>query len=189
MINMPTLNDWFEKGIPVQEFVESMNVHKENLQSIYNRFQVSEADQAFFEELKAKELRAIVITEDWCGDAMMNEPILMRIAEASNIEIRMVLRDSNLELMDQYLTNGTARSIPIFIFIDKNGEEKAVWGPRAPKVQEFVTELRSVLPPKEDERFEAEQKEVFKKITQAFTEDEKLWNEVYSSLKETLAKA
>ncbi|MGJ3194056.1 thioredoxin family protein [Peribacillus frigoritolerans] len=146
---MTTLNEWFEKGIPAQEFVSSMKVHKENLQSIKDGFSISPEDQVFFDALKKKELRVIVITEDWCGDAMMNIPILLNISEAANIETRMVLRDQNLELMDQYLTNGTARSIPIFIFIDKEGEEKAVWGPRAPKVQEFVMGLRSDLPAKE----------------------------------------
>ncbi|MFA1714606.1 thioredoxin family protein [Peribacillus frigoritolerans] len=183
---MTTLNEWFEKGIPAQEFVSSMKVHKENLHSIKESFSVSAEDQGFFDEIKTKELRVIVITEDWCGDAMMNIPILLNIAEAANIETRMVLRDQNLELMDQYLSNGTARSIPIFIFIDKNGEERAVWGPRAPKVQEYVMELRSDLPAKDDERFEAEQKAVIKKITAAFAEEKHLWDEVYSSIKEKL---
>lgn len=186
---MTTLHKWFEEGIPAKEFIETMKVNKESLQSVYERFSVSEEDRAFFQEVKAKELRAIVITEDWCGDAMMNIPILLNIAQATNIDTRMVLRDQNLELMDQYLTNGTARSIPIFIFIDKEGKEKAVWGPRAPKVQEFVMELRKDLPAKEDEHFEAAQKELFKKIGQSYSENEELWNEVYVSIKETLAKA
>lgn len=125
---MTTLNEWFEKGIPAQEFVSSMKVHKENLQSIQQGFSTSAEDQDFFDALKKKELRVIAITEDWCGDAMMNIPILLNISEAANIETRMVLRDQNLELMDQYLTNGTARSIPIFIFIDKDGEEKTTVG-------------------------------------------------------------
>lgn len=185
---MTTLNEWFEKGIPAKEFISSMKVHKENLQSIQERFSISAEDQGFFNELTTKELRAIVITEDWCGDAMMNIPILLNIAEAANIETRMVLRDQNLELIDQYLTNGTARAIPIFIFIDKNGEEKAVWGPRAPKVQEYVMELRSDLPAKDDERFEAEQKEVIEKITAAFSEEKQLWDEVYSSIKEAMGE-
>ncbi|MGE7877656.1 thioredoxin family protein [Peribacillus muralis] len=185
---MTTLNEWFGKGIPAEEFVSSMKVHKERLQSIQEHFSIYAEDEDFFDELKAKELRAIVITEDWCGDAMMNIPILLNIAEAANIETRMILRDENLDLMDQYLTNGTARSIPIFIFIDKHGEERAVWGPRAPKVQDYVMELRSVLPAKDDERFEGEQKEVFKKITKAFSEDGNLWNEVYVSIKGALGK-
>ncbi len=73
---------------------------------------------------------------------------MKRISEVANIEMSLLIRDENLELMDQYLTNGTARAIPIFIFIDKDGNEQAVWGPRAPKVQELVTSMRATLPEK-----------------------------------------
>lgn len=73
---------------------------------------------------------------------------MKRISEVANIDMSLLIRDENLELMDQYLTNGTARAIPIFIFIDKDGNEQAVWGPRAPKVQELVTSMRATLPEK-----------------------------------------
>ena len=52
---------------------------------------------------------------------------MKRISEVANIDMSLLIRDENLELMDQYLTNGTARAIPIFIFIDKDGNEQAVW--------------------------------------------------------------
>ena len=186
---MTELNQWFEKGIPAGEFIESMKVNKEGLQSIYERFTVLEEDREFFRGIQEKGLRAIVITEDWCGDAMLNIPILLNVAEAAHIETRMILRDQNLELMDQYLTNGTSRSIPIFIFIDEEGKERAVWGPRAPEVQKFVMEQRQDLPSKDDEGFQEAQKVLFKKISEAFLEKERLWNEVYESLKATLVKA
>ena len=51
---------------------------------------------------------------------------MKRISEVANIDMSLLIRDENLELMDQYLTNGTARAIPIFIFIDKDGNEQAV---------------------------------------------------------------
>jgi hypothetical protein len=185
VISLP-LNEWFKKAMTSKEYIDSMQVHKENLLSVYEGFQLPKEDETFFKELGGKGLRAIVLTEDWCGDAMVNVPILLKLAEASNIDVRLLLRDQNLELMDQYLTNGTARSIPIFVFIDENGEEKAKWGPRAPKVQDMVTELRSVLPPKEDESFNEKQKEVFAKMQAMFTQDTTVWNTIYSSLKSTL---
>ena len=52
---------------------------------------------------------------------------MKRISEVANIDMSLLIRDENLELMDQYLTNGTTRAIPIFIFIDKDGNEQAVW--------------------------------------------------------------
>lgn len=183
---MTSLNQWFEKGMTSKEYIDSMQVHKENLLSIYEGFHLPQEDEPFFKALSEKGLRTIVITEDWCGDAMVNVPILLKLAEASNMDVHMVLRDQNLELMDQYLTNGTARSIPIFIFIDKSGAEVAKWGPRAPKIQDMVTEMRSSLPPKEDPSFTEKQKEVFARLQATFTQDTSVWETIYSSLKSTL---
>ena len=54
----------------------------------------------------------LVLTEGWCGDAAQNLPILNKIAsDTANIDLKIVLRDENLDLMDLFLTNG-GRSIP-----------------------------------------------------------------------------
>ena len=54
--------------------------------------------------------KVLVITEDWCGDAMMNLPIL-KLSEALNLEVRVFHRDDDTKLIDQYLTNGKSRAI------------------------------------------------------------------------------
>ena len=43
--------------------------------------------------------------------------------------MRIVYRDENPDLIDQFLTNGT-RSIPIVVILDENGGVIAHWGPR-----------------------------------------------------------
>ncbi|MFS0614281.1 thioredoxin family protein [Lederbergia ruris] len=180
---MMNLSQWFQKGIPSKEYIQSMKNHQENSKYILEQFAVPAQDEEFFSELKKKDLRVIVITEDWCGDAMVNVPILLRLAEKANMEVRMILRDQNLELMDQYLTNGTSRSIPIFIFIDQSGNEYAVWGPRADSVQYFVEEQRSKLPPKDAPQFEERQKEMYEKMMKKYIEDRSVWNDIYESIK------
>ncbi|MDY0395065.1 hypothetical protein RWE15_12355 [Virgibacillus halophilus] len=45
---MATLEKWFEQAIPAEDFVASMQTHRENLQSIYQQFRVPEEDRAFF---------------------------------------------------------------------------------------------------------------------------------------------
>lgn len=180
------LQDWYEKAMDSKTYIESMKTNQEELLSIYERFQVREEDEEKFDQLKAKNLRVIVLTEDWCGDAMVNVPILLKICEEANIEARMLLRDQNLELMDQYLTNGTARAIPIFIFIDEAGNEYAVWGPRAPQVQQYVDEERAKLPPKDSPQFEEKQKEMYREFKQRFTTDEQMWSHIYDSIMERL---
>ncbi|MBY7143956.1 thioredoxin family protein [Virgibacillus sp. NKC19-3] len=179
------LNQWYEKAMTPDTYIESMKEHKENLLHIYDHFTLPD-DEAFFQEIKRKNLRAIVLTEDWCGDAMMNIPILLRIAEKTDIEVRMLLRDQNLELMDQYLTNGKARSIPIFIFIDEDGNEVAKWGPRSNKVQQFSDEARQSLPDKDADDYKEKMKEVLVFMTKSFRDNTDFWNDVYTSMKETL---
>ena len=181
-----TLEQWFEKGLTFGQYQNLMKVNKENMLHIYEHFQLEKDDLKLIEQLKDKQLRAIVLTEDWCGDAMLNVPILMKIVEKANINVRFLLRDQNLELMDQYLTNGTSRAIPIFIFIDSEGSEKAVWGPRAPKLQQLVDEVGAGLPAKEDPTFPEKQKESFKKLTKSYMEDASLWDEVSYSILTTL---
>lgn len=83
----------------------------------------------------------ICITEGWCGDAAQSLPLFARLAELnSNITLKMILRDENLELMDRYLTNG-GRAIPVVIAL-QGGKELWKWGPRPASLQVIVDEFK-----------------------------------------------
>lgn len=180
------LKQWFEKGLTTNQYIDGMQVHKENLQKVYHSFQLSEENKEALLTIPTTGMKVIVLTEDWCGDAMVNIPVLLRIVEETNIDVRFILRDSNLDLMDQYLTNGTARSIPIFIFIDEEGNELAVWGPRAAKVQQHVDELRAQLPSKDAPDFKDKQSAMIKELVHEFTEDYTTWQTIADSIIEKL---
>ena len=82
--------------------------------------------------------KLLVLAEDWCGDASNTVPVLTRFAEdAPNIELRIIKRDENPDVMDRYLTNGT-RSIPMAILLDESFEPAGAWGPRPAELQELV---------------------------------------------------
>jgi len=85
----------------------------------------------------------VVLTEGWCGDAAHNIPVLAKIAEASeNIELRLILRDKYLNIMDKHLTNG-GRSIPKLIATDKTtGDELGNWGPRPEPAQKLMLDYK-----------------------------------------------
>ena len=86
----------------------------------------------------------LVLTEGWCGDAAQTIPVLDKISKLnSNIELKFLLRDENLELMDEYLTNGKSRSIPKLIAIDENNEELFNWGPRPKALQEIFYHMKA----------------------------------------------
>ncbi len=80
----------------------------------------------------------LVISEGWCGDAAQSVPFIAKMAEASeNIELKIILRDQNLEVMDEFLTNGS-RSIPKVVALDAETLEiKGSWGPRPTEAQEM----------------------------------------------------
>jgi hypothetical protein len=179
---MPNLQQWFEKGMNQYEYVRHMQVHQENLLKVYNEFHLTSEDLPYLQPLQTKGIKAVVLTADWCGDAMVNLPIFMRLAHEALIETRYLIRDENLELMDQYLTNGTARSIPIIIFLNQDGEEIGKWGPRAPKVQELVDKLKKSLPDKESPDYEQAFKEFAKELSTIFTTNEALWIDIKQDL-------
>jgi hypothetical protein len=90
--------------------------------------------------------RLLVIAEDWCGDAVNTVPILAKLADATpGLELRIILRDPNPEVMDRYLTNGS-RSIPVVIALDEEFRELGHWGPRPTELQGWVMANRASLP-------------------------------------------
>ena len=90
--------------------------------------------------------KLLVIAEDWCGDASSTVPVIARLADASpNLELRIILRDQNPEVMNQYLTNGS-RSIPIVIALDEDFREVGHWGPRPRELQAWVMANRPIIP-------------------------------------------
>jgi hypothetical protein len=80
----------------------------------------------------------LVLSEDWCGDAVNTVPLVAKLAElAPNLDLRVLARDHNLDLMDAHLT-GTSRSIPVVILLDAEYRERGWWGPRPAALQEWV---------------------------------------------------
>jgi hypothetical protein len=81
----------------------------------------------------------LVIAEGWCGDAAQLLPIFHKMSEVSDhIDLKIVFRDDNEDLMNLFLTNGN-KSIPKLIILDKNSLDLiADWGPRPKGAVELV---------------------------------------------------
>ena len=137
----------------------------------------------------------VLITEAWCGDAAQIVPIIGRLAELNNkIELMIILRDENTELMDKYLTNGS-KSIPILISLNENFEEEWHWGPRPKPAQAMVIENKETQTLSYDElkknvqlwyaddKTNTTQNELLKKINQA------AFNSLNESIQEIKSKA
>jgi hypothetical protein len=94
------------------------------------------------QNLKSKQTW-LVISEGWCGDAAQILPIIKLMADASeNIGLKIVLRDENDALMNQFLTNG-AKSIPKLIILDQNSNVIYHWGPRPEGAKNLIIEYKA----------------------------------------------
>ncbi len=86
----------------------------------------------------------LVISEGWCGDAAQLLPIINKMAvDSGKIELKIVLRDENEELMKLFLTN-KKKSIPIVIVVDKaTGGVLGKWGPRPQGATDLITDYKN----------------------------------------------
>ncbi len=85
----------------------------------------------------------LVISEGWCGDAAQILPIIKLMTDSSeNIDLKIVLRDDNDDLMAEFLTNG-ARSIPKLIILDENLEVINHWGPRPEGAKNLILDYKA----------------------------------------------
>ena len=104
-------------------------------------------DETIVDRMAAVE-RSIIfltITEGWCGDAAQIVPVIEKLAQLNPLfSHKLILRDENLPVMDQFLTNGKSRSIPIIVLLDANSlEALAHWGPRPAGAQQLIDALKA----------------------------------------------
>jgi hypothetical protein len=86
----------------------------------------------------------LTIAEGWCGDAAQIIPFIHALAAAiPQVQHRIILRDENLEVIDQFLTNG-GRAIPKFILLDaQTGDVLGHWGPRPVAAQAIMNVFKA----------------------------------------------
>lgn len=126
-----------------EALVNYTKLNESRLHRLDKTMVVVEEVKTFLENLD-KDYIWLVISESWCGDAAQILPIINKMAEVSDkIDLRIVLRDDNDELMNLFLTNGT-RSIPKLIIIDKKTNEVINdFGPRPQEAKQLILDYKA----------------------------------------------
>ncbi len=121
-----------------QSYLEYAILNEARVKRLDKTLSVSTQNQEVLQGLQG-DFIWLVISESWCGDAAQILPMLYKLSLCNdNIDLQVVFRDQNLELMDAFLTNG-ARSIPKLIVVNKQTlEVEGVWGPRPKLAQDIV---------------------------------------------------
>ena len=131
----------FNQGLTYEEYKAQMNRNKERFEETEASVQLQQSDIAAISGLEEPR-NVLVLAEDWCGDVISGLPALGKLAEASNgkLNLRVFLRDQNLDIMDQYLKNGEFRSIPVFVAFDQSFNELGNMKERPESVTAMMTE-------------------------------------------------
>jgi Thioredoxin len=132
------LRDRYDAASTFESFLTSAMQNKELWATMYRLARVPEP---LVRRVRALSRRShlLVLSEDWCGDAVNTVPAIARLALLSpeTLDLRVLARDQNLDLMDAHLT-GTSRSIPVVIVLDDDYVERGWWGPRPRELQAWV---------------------------------------------------
>ncbi len=86
----------------------------------------------------------LVLAESWCGDAAQILPVINKMSAVSNaLQLKIVLRDDNDLLMQQFLTNG-GKAIPKLIILDaQTVNVVADWGPRPQGAKQLILDYKA----------------------------------------------
>jgi Thioredoxin len=140
---MAVTHERFEQGLTYDGFKAQMTRNQERFEANERGVTFDPEDLAVFQRLP-RPLNVLVLAEDWCGDVIDNLPILGRLAaETGKLNVRVFLRDQNLDLMDQFLNQGQFRSIPVFAFFDDQFHEIGHFIERPESVTERRSQLRA----------------------------------------------
>jgi hypothetical protein len=124
------------KGLTYDAFKAAMTRNQERFALNESRVVLDPGTVRTFKALPHP-VRVLVLAEDWCGDVIANLPVLGRLLkEAPPLDVRIFLRDENLDLMERWLNQGKYQSIPVFVFFDQKFRELGHWIERPASVTE-----------------------------------------------------
>jgi hypothetical protein len=138
------MKDRFQAGQTFHQFLEGGQDGTHLWETFYARARVPK-DLLERARKLAEKRYLLALCEEWCGDGANSLPYVARLAEAApNLELRLLSRDENPDLMERHLTNGT-RGIPVVMVLDERFREVGWWGPRPAPLQEiFLREIKSL---------------------------------------------
>lgn len=155
---------YFEKGLTADEYIALLGENLELHQLHYKKCTMPEETAAAVKG--AKPVNIIVLTEPWCGDSLAIFPVVRKIAELNDKwGFKILLRDKNADLMDQFLTRG-GRAVPIFLFLSEDFSLLFRWGPRPKATQDIFEAHRQDI-----QDGVIEKKEVIKKIRNFYSKN------------------
>ncbi|HUZ03198.1 MAG TPA: thioredoxin family protein [Thermomicrobiaceae bacterium] len=105
-------------AMTVDQYIAQMRENRDRFIENIDATRISPTDRARF---GAAPLKVLVLTEDWCGDSAQFVPVVARLErELPTVELRVLRRDLNRDLNEQFPRKDGYLAIPVFILLDEN---------------------------------------------------------------------
>ena len=128
-------------GMTSEEYVSQMNTFQKEMLRRINDLRITSAE---FDRVRNIDQgrKLLVLTESWCKDSLMNLPIILKIAEASEkIELRIFDRTKNEALTTFFKSEGLS-NIPICWIMDEDFSKRGHWVERPKKAYRLIEEWK-----------------------------------------------
>ncbi len=124
------------------DFVQYSKLGLQRMQRWDKRLELTKEQKEAIQKVTQRQIW-VVLSEGWCGDAAHSLPVIHKLAAANdNIDLKVVLREQNPALMNDFLTHG-GKSIPKMILYDPASETVlGDWGPRPKPAQDIFLNAR-----------------------------------------------
>jgi len=126
--------DWqaaYQRALPYQEFLDqyATPAQRQRWQAVYDRVRLSDAQRTLLSGF-VRQMHLLCLAAAWCGDCILQGPILQRLAEGTTtIALRFLDRDDHPTVQETLILNA-GRRVPVVVFLSEDFYEYARFGDR-----------------------------------------------------------
>lgn len=141
--------EWRARALDFESYLAKADMNVPTMRENFRDTRIPDGDRAYFDDLSGRlspgQVTVLALSESWCGDCVENLPVIAKVASLYPfMDLLIFPRDINLDIMDEYLTDGK-RTIPVFVFYDESGEEIGRFVERPPAAHEFIRARKEAL--------------------------------------------
>ena len=136
----------FYQGFTYEDFLKQPGIQLEQLAQHTAAFRLGPEDAQFFKDVvRSIPIKVIAIVGDNGGgiDVHRALPVMVAIARASGMELRVFPKSKNLDMIRLYLNHGKFESVPVFAFFDENLKPLCHWIEQPRVAADFKNKIRS----------------------------------------------
>ncbi len=139
----------YQAGLTWPAYLAQMSTNRARMTQLVHEMDIPPRDLHLFKRLVGQhggKVHIAVMTEDWCGDSLMNLPVIVQLAaEVPGMDLRIFIRSASPDLARAWASAGITR-IPVVSLYDARWQEIGHWVERPAQAHERIKAWREAHP-------------------------------------------